>query len=71
MNKSSYQTGKDVFSNKESSNQKPNQSVTKSQVKSGRCPRKNYIVDEEEDYVFFSGTVRPPFQRQFNMQGVT
>lgn len=70
MNKGSYQTGKDVFSVQESSNQTPNQSVSKNQVKSGRCPRKNYIIDEE-DYVFLSGTIRPPFQRQFNMQGVT
>lgn len=70
MSKSNYQSGKDVLAVQESSNQKINQSVAKSQVKSGRCPRKNYIIDEE-DYVFFSGTVRPPFQRQFNMQGVT
>ena len=70
MSKSNYQSGKDVLAVQESSNQKLNQSVTKSQVKPGRCPRKNYIIDEE-DYVFFSGTVRPPFQRQFNMQGVT
>ena len=71
MSKSNYQTGKDVYGAQESSNQKLNQSVAKSQVKQyGLCPKKNYIINEE-DYVFFSGTVRPPFQRQFNMQGVT
>ena len=70
MSKNNYQTGKDVYAVQESSNQKLNQSVSKKQVKPGRCPKKNYIIDEE-DYVFFSGTIRPPFERQFNMQGVT
>jgi hypothetical protein len=54
-------------------NYKPNSTVVKGQVKGGLCSKKNYFVipTKEENYTFLSGTVRPPFQRQFNMHGVT
>ena len=68
--KSGYQSGKEVLF-KNNNNQPQNGLVSKTQVKQyGLCPKKNYIINEE-DYVFLSGTVRPPFKRQFEMQGVT
>lgn len=73
----SYKSGKDVVF--QSSN---NQNVTlqntnnfqKTKPAYGLCPKKNYIIPptkEEEDYIFLSGTVRPPFKRQFNLDAVT
>lgn len=40
-------------------------------IQSGKCPRKNYLKKTDENYVFFSGTVRPPYAREFNLAGVT
>ena len=52
----------------------PNSTVT-SQVKSssGLCSKKNYFIKtpQDEQYVFMSGTVRPPYRREFEMRGVT
>ena len=52
-------------------------STVNTQVKSvnGLCPKKNYLknTNPNENYVFMSGTVQPPYnmQREFELQGVT
>jgi hypothetical protein len=52
-------------------------STVNTQIKSanGLCPKKNYFKSQNpnENYVFMSGTVQPPYnmEREFEMQGVT
>lgn len=68
--KGSYKSSKDVTEPYTSNNL--NTVVKKGQVKSaGLCPKKNYMVKTDENYVFLSGTVRPPYEREFSLQGVT
>jgi len=67
-----YKNSKEVLAPPSSGNVTPNTVVNKGQVKpAGLCPKKNYFVQSDENYVFLSGTVRPPFEREFNMDGVT
>jgi hypothetical protein len=67
-----YKSSKEVLAPPSSGNSIPNTVVNKGQVKpAGLCPKKNYFVTSNENYVFLSGTVRPPFEREFNMDGVT
>ena len=70
---SNYETAKTVCATQKKSEQfTKNPTVNSGQVKVAKCPRKNYFKEpNEEDYVFLSGTVRPPYQRDFEMQGVT
>ena len=67
MNNGNYKSAKDVC-NFKSSNNANSFRVDKS-AKPGRCPVKNYF--KNENYIFLSGTVRPPYEREFEMQGVT
>ena len=50
-------------------------STVNTQVKTvnGLCPKKNYYKNSNpnENYVFLAGTIRPPYEREFEMQGVT
>jgi hypothetical protein len=73
----SYKRGKDVAFESNIDQSKTLQSANNFQkIQSyGLCPKKNYIIpptkQEEEQYTFLSGTVRPPFRRQFNLDAVT
>ena len=65
-----YKSSKDV--SEPSNLNVSNTIVKKGQVKSnGLCPKKNYMVKTDENYVFLSGTIRPPYEREFSLQGVT
>ena len=69
--KGTYKRSKDVVE-PYNTNNVANTVVKKGHVKSsGLCPKKNYMVQTDENYVFLSGTVRPPYEREFSLQGVT
>ena len=68
--KGTYKSSKEVLAPSEKYKIQSS-SVNKGQVKNGLCPKKNYFKKSSEDYVFLSGTVRPPFEREFNLAGVT
>ena len=74
MSKNLYKNGKEVcgFQNEYQGDNNPSPIVNSEVKLFKKCPRKNYFKNSE-DYVFFSGTVRPPFnmEREFHMQGVT
>ena len=68
--KGTYKNSKEVLSPPSDNIQ--NTIVNKGQIKNGLCSKKNYFKkNTEEDYVFLSGTVRPPFEREFRLDGVT
>ena len=74
MKGGTYKNSNSVLSTTSTTNPSWKPPVNKGQVKNGLCSKKNYFVKQpnyEEEYVFLSGTVRPPFARDFNLDGVT